>query len=150
MKEVIGKIAKPIFCYLTCGKSECDKYCYAWEKVKTYKDTWHFRVAEAILNLCCDCKECGGSGKYSESQRGSDGFEQCPTCQGTGKGERLLYTREELKTAGYVKLAENQEVPECQTPLGVYDDGWHQKGFKDAIELMTTPKDGVVWRKTKA
>ena len=34
------------------------------------------------------CPPCQGIGKYSESDRGSDGFEKCPRCKGEGSVER--------------------------------------------------------------
>lgn len=48
-------------------------------------------IAEAILNLYYDCKECGGSGLD-----GSFGLcvgvqeKRCPSCKGTGKGRPMI------------------------------------------------------------
>lgn len=51
-------------------------------------------VAQAILNLRYPCKECGGKGYVDYPHEFSD--KRCPTCKGTGKGEKILYTLDEM------------------------------------------------------
>lgn len=85
-------------------------------------------IAQELLNLRYDCRECGGSGK------GKIADYLCSTCKGTGKGSPMLAV-----------LDENQELPECIAPLGIYDDGWHQTGYNEAQQDML--KAG--WKKVR-
>lgn len=90
-------------------------------------------IAESLLNLHYPCKLCKGKkevwmkgAKFEDAcMRGLKQKETCPLCKGTGEGGKM-----------FAILDEKQEVPECNTPLGIYDDGWHQRGFNDAVELL--------------
>ncbi len=76
-------------------------------------------IAQAILDLRYDCGECKGSGEYSETKRGSDGFDKCPTCKGTGKGKPILAI-----------LDEDQKLPDLQ-PYVIVSDGMQTRGWID-------------------
>ena len=44
------------------------------------------------------CPTCKGTGKYSETGRGSDGFERCPDCEGKKQVRHFYSETQELKT----------------------------------------------------
>lgn len=50
-----------------------------------------YRIAQAILDLHWDCKDCIGSG-YNDITKGKGmpAIYKCPTCKGTVQGERML------------------------------------------------------------
>lgn len=63
--------------------TEQNKYQEAVEAMREAVDN------QLALKWPCPNPKCL-DGKYSESQIGSDGFEPCPTCNGTGKGLPML------------------------------------------------------------
>ena len=77
------------------------------------------RYVTQLLNLLADCEECDGTGMKDHGE----GDEECHRCHGNEKDpEPLLFTKEALKEAGYVQLAEDQSLPEIPfLPSHLYD-----------------------------
>ena len=89
--------------------------------------------AEAILNLCYKCRTCKGSGEGCSRE----GY-KCSTCKGTGQGEKMLAV-----------VCENQELPWNPYLCDTQEHTLRHFAFEEAIRLMTTPKDDMVWKKVK-
>ena len=55
-------------------------------------------IAEAILNLKRQCPKCEGSGRSKKVNHEMAGkpYELCPTCNGTGEGGKMLFTKEDI------------------------------------------------------
>jgi len=65
-----------------------DKVIEAMKSIIADKGYTMWGKCEAILNLRYVCEKCGGSGfagYYCQHER-----VDCPSCNGTGKGERML------------------------------------------------------------
>ncbi len=139
MKEVIEKIAEAL--YMIYDKTTDD-----WEH-SDLKEMW-IKDAQAILNLRGDCPDCGGNGLVdglvvSPVRDASLKLKniQCPACQGTGLSPNKMIA----------VLAENQELPKLVSVEGcstIPEKFGFVEGVKAAQEIMTTPKGGMVWRKT--
>ena len=135
--------------FLEC-KEECDNHIKEGILSITRPCLLMIKTAKAILNLCYDCKDCGGSGRGKQIAHFE--YESCPFCKGTGKGEKVLAIVEP-----------DQSLPENTYPSrgdefgGCVDMKAARKAYDEAQQDMiregwvktTTPKDGVVWKKVK-
>jgi len=92
--------------------------------------------AESLLLLCYPCPECDGNGEIQDRLAWDipNAKEDCPVCNGTGQGERILAV-----------LAEDQELPECingGNPIYLKTDPvWY---YKQAQQTMISQG----WKKT--
>ncbi len=91
-------------------------------------------VAEAILNLRRICPDCGDKGIVYPKNGLANDPDDCPTCKGTGKGNRMIGI-----------LAKDQTPPKSN--LGTRIFGQPNDGYKEGMEDMRRKmiKDG--WRK---
>lgn len=108
--------------------------------------------AEEILNACYPCKECGGRGKTYVGGHPVDYEIICPTCKGTGQGEKMLAI-----------VAENQELSDgelCKMggcAFAIFSQSCSYKDDRTICNLynfgkllqvrMIARKDGTVWKK---
>ena len=90
---------------------------------------------DKLLNLCYACKECGGSGKHGFPNPDVTDFPECPSCNGTGKGEPMIAI-----------VAEEQEMSKCPDDISKHGVTLL---YEAAQRDLITPKDGTIWKKVK-
>lgn len=90
-----------------------EKYCPVkdlpvWgNRTEIYKDVWR-KEASAFLDQRYPCQECGGEGRGLPTLGEPDGHEGgCLVCHGTGKGEKILFTKEDIKAG---QVAERERI----------------------------------------
>ena len=132
--EVIEAIAKQI---ATTHYDEDSKYTVE-EQVR--------KLAEAILALHGKCDRCEDGKTFDcDAEENEDAIIDCPICHSSGLDpEPLLFTKEALKEAGYVQLAEDQSLPEIPfLPSHLYDTP--DRAYSEAQQDMIAQG----WRKTE-
>ena len=67
--------------------------CFICPNIDCYDCFAQYGVLQTLVSR--QCKECH-KGMVSETGRGSDGFERCETCNGTGQQMKLELEREEV------------------------------------------------------